>query len=99
VSTTVPDVEHSKEDREDSPPLESFIDPNMRTKGLSPLPEIRYEERNSYYPRSRYCYHPAEFDPIGLLPGPGFVDLPEEAPEYAPNPSNRSEAEGDQTPQ
>lgn len=48
---------------------------NIKAKGLKELPDINFEERNSYYPRSRYCYHPAEFDAIAVLPGPGTVAL------------------------
>lgn len=48
----------------------------LLTVGLLNLPDICFEERNSYYPRSRYCYHPAEYDAIGLLPGPGILPVP-----------------------
>jgi hypothetical protein len=54
------------------------IDRSIRAQGLLALPNDLYEERNSYYPRSRYCYHPAEFDRINILPGPGTMDLPPE---------------------
>jgi hypothetical protein len=53
----------------------AVIDISMRTKNLRPLPLDRFEERNSYFPRSRHCYHPAEYDPVGILPGPGIEDL------------------------
>lgn len=51
---------------------------DLQTKGAKPLTDIRFEERNSLYPRSRYCYHPAEYDPIAILPGSGTVALPSE---------------------
>lgn len=55
-------------------PLEaSFI-----AKQLLSLPSDLLEERNSYYPRTRFCYHPAEYDPIMTLPGPGLVDIPDQ---------------------
>ncbi|KAG8785964.1 hypothetical protein FRC15_000340 [Serendipita sp. 397] len=52
------------------------IDRSIRTQRLLPLPTDLFEERDSYYPRSRYCYHPAEYDSIMILPGPGIADLP-----------------------
>ncbi|KAG8834381.1 hypothetical protein FRC17_009056 [Serendipita sp. 399] len=52
------------------------LDRSMRTQGLLPVPTDLFEERDSYYPRSRYCYHPAEWDSIMILPGPGPVPLP-----------------------
>lgn len=86
ISTAAPtEIQHS-EDHQDTPPLEYFVDIGMRTKGASPLPDIHFEERNSFYPRSRYPYHPAEWDPINLLPGPGIVDLPEEVAEFTADP-------------
>jgi len=50
----------------------------IKTTGLKELPDINFEERNSYFPRARYCYHPAHYDAIAVLPGPGTVALPSE---------------------
>lgn len=52
------------------------IDRSIRAEGLAALPSDLFEERDSYFPRTRYCYHPAEYDPVAILPGPGVVDLP-----------------------
>ncbi|PVF93419.1 hypothetical protein CPB86DRAFT_790154 [Serendipita vermifera] len=54
---------------------ERVIDEDAQIPNLKPLPPDLYEERNSWYPRSRYCYHPAEYDPGQVLPGPGVIDL------------------------
>lgn len=54
----------------------AVIDRSMRTKNLQLLPPDILEERDSYFPRSRHCYHPAEYDSIAILPGPGIEDLP-----------------------
>jgi len=61
-----------------TPPLEHYVDLSWLTPTVMPLPDIRYEERDSYYPRPRFCYHPDEYDDVELLPGPGIVDLPDE---------------------
>ena len=53
----------------------AVIDRSMRTKNLLPLPLDRLEERNSYLTRTRHCYHPAEYDAITTLPGPGIQEL------------------------
>lgn len=52
------------------------MDRSMRTTRLLPLPNDLFEERDSLIPRSRYCYHPAEYDEMTVLPGPGLAPIP-----------------------
>jgi hypothetical protein len=70
---------------------ERTIDGTAQIPSLRPLPPDFCEERNSWYPRSRYCYHPAEYDPGQVLPGPGVMDLEYEE-EMVPREGFRTEA-------